>query len=184
MGMQGLPNIITSSVGAVDALNKAMEATANGTIYTDEQMQKMQNTWGFTAEDMEMLRQSMLDANPELREIADNFGLVDASAQTLGQIEGSMKLVNDRILETSELSDKMKDFIPVEVTADAQAFFDAVSDGSVNLETYKTAMENTSGAIQQFSADMVAASTNIGEGLTQEWKVPIRTLPRLDFLIS
>lgn len=167
MGMQGLPNIITSSVGAVDALNKAMEATANGTIYTDEQMQKMQNTWGFTAEDMEMLRQSMLDANPELREIADNFGLVDASAQTLGQIEGSMKLVNDRILETSELSDKMKDFIPVEVTADAQAFFDAVSDGSVNLETYKTAMENTSGAIQQFSADMVAASTNIGEGLTQ-----------------
>lgn len=167
MGMQGLPTTIASSAGAVDALNKAMEATANGTIYTDEQLQKMQSTWGFTAEDVEMLRQSMLDANPELREIADNFGLVDASAQTLGQIEGSMKLVNDRILETTELSDKMKDFIPVEVTDDAQAFFDAVSDGSVNLETYKTAMENTSGAIQQFSADMVAASTNIGEGLTQ-----------------
>lgn len=167
MGMQGLPNTLTSSVGAVDALNKAMEATANGTIYTDEQMQKMQSTWGFTAEDMEMLRQSMLDTNPELREIADNFGLVDASAQTLGQIEGSMKLVNDRILETSELSEKMKDFIPVEVTDDAQAFFDAVSNGTIDLETYQTAMENTSGAVQQFSADMVEASTNIGAGLTQ-----------------
>ena len=167
MGMQGLPNTITSSVGAVDALNKAMEATANGTIYTDEQMQKMQSTWGFTAEDMEMLRQSMLDTNPELREIADNFGLVDASAQTLGQIDGSMKLVNDRILETSELSEKMKDFIPVEVTNDAQAFFDAVSNGTIDLDTYRAAMDNTSGDVQQFSADMVEAGTNIGAGLTQ-----------------
>lgn len=179
LGMQGLPVTIASSVGAVDALNKAMEAVADGAIYTDAQMQKMQDTWGFTADDMEMLRQEMLDTNHELRSLADRFPeLSDASAESLSQINRGFEYMKNGVTDTDDIIFRLNHSFG-ELTPTTQTFFDnmtngrgALADYNYELQTggqaiddYAASLENTSGAIEQFSNDVVEAGTNIGEGL-------------------
>lgn len=179
LGMEGLPATIASSVGAVDALNKAMEAIADGTIYTDEQMRKMQDTWGFTADDVEMLRQEMLDTHPELRNLADQFpALSDASAESLEQISKGFEYVKNGITDTDDIIFRLHHSFG-ELTPTAETFFDSFGDGSraiedINYELengeqvidgYVTSLQDTSGAVEQFSNDIIDATANIGEGL-------------------
>lgn len=92
-GFEMIKNGITGYGFAADtvtgqgvALEKAMDDIASGAIYTDEKMNGLQQRFSLTGEDMDMLRQSMLDTNPILREMADAFELYDATPETLRDI--------------------------------------------------------------------------------------------------
>lgn len=107
---QGLPNAVTNSVQSMDALEKAMKAIGKGTIYTDKQLEKMQKTWGLTNEDVEMLRQAMLDANPVLREVADTMGMYDDSAESIKNAAVQMGLMKDSAFDLKDLGNRLSDF--------------------------------------------------------------------------
>lgn len=152
LSMEGLPLATANAVQAHVALEKAMEAVNSGTIYTDEQMQKMQKTWELTDEDMEMLRQSMLDMNPELREVADNFGLFDASVETLEDISYGMGLIKDGAISATEAFDEFSK--PMwGMNEDALAFFETLRNGEADMKN--------------FGDNMKSVGENITNGLTE-----------------
>lgn len=163
LGMEGLPTTIASSVGAVDALNKAMEAAADGTIYTDAQVEKMRETWGFTADDIEMLRQEMLDANPALRSLADSFPeLSTASAESLTQVNAGLQdLYNGTTDIGNELLNLSEKFGPL--TDETLAFFDGVADGTIPIGQ---SIDDVSLSIEDFSTKVNEAGESISNGFS------------------
>lgn len=180
LGMEGLPVTIASSVGAIDALNKAMEAVADGTIYSDEQLRKMQETWGFTADDVEMLRQEMLDTHPELRNLADAFpALSEASAETLSQISKGFEYIKNGVTETDDIIFRLNHSFG-ELNPTTEAFFNSFGDGTraiedVNyeLETgeqvidgYVDSLNKSSESMLQFSLDVSEAGENMSNGFS------------------
>lgn len=162
--MDGLP--FADSIASWDALNQAMQKANEGYLYSDEQMKKMQETWQLSDEDMEMLRQSMLDANPALRNLADGFGLFDASAETLADISDGMKMVEDGTISASNAFEAFSDPL-IGMTDEAKSFFQSVSDGKITLDDYRTKLGETSETVNEFAASMEEAGENIAEGVTQ-----------------
>lgn len=107
--MEGLPLVLAdSSMGAV-ALDEAMKQIRNGVVYSDRQMRLMQKTWQLSSEDMEMLRQEMLDANPVLRDVADSMGMYDESAESIQKAAVSMGLLKDSAFSLKDLGSKIMD---------------------------------------------------------------------------
>ena len=90
--------------------------------------------------------------------------MFDASAETLQDVQQGMKLLEDGTLTAA---DAFKEFSkPMWGMNDAALeFFQTLSDSGMTFDEYKASLENTSGAVQQFSSDVVEASANIGEGL-------------------
>lgn len=166
IGLQGLPTTIAGSVGSVDALNKAMEAIAKGTIYTDEQIKKMQETWKFSTDDIEMLRQEMLDANPQLREFADNFGLFDTSAETLQEIYYGFQDISNGIYGAENASSFLYGRFG-ELTEESKAFFDDLATGKISIEDFKASAENAGTSIEDLGNKMTEAGQNISTGLSE-----------------
>ncbi len=163
-GLQGLGWEMSNALGASGALETAMNNISKGMIYTDEKLSKMKENFGLTDDDIEMLRQSMLDANPALRDLADNFGLFDASVETLQDIQEGMKLIENGTITASEAFDEFSR--PMWLMNDAaKDFFKELSDGDITLEGYRTSIENTSGSVQKFSDDINEAGKNVAEGL-------------------
>lgn len=166
-GIQGLGWEMSNSLGAAGALETAMENAADGMIYTDEQLSKLQNNFGLTDEDMEMLRQSMLDMHPELRNLADNFTeLNTASVESLEEIYFGLQDVSNGIYDADDAASFLYGRFG-DLTETTKVFFDNMATGVTSIDDYKTSLENASGAVQKFSDDIDAASVNIGTGLTK-----------------
>lgn len=133
-GIEGYGFAADNCVGSGVALEKAMEDIGNGAILTDQHMAELQNRFSLTDEDMEMLRQHMLDVNPLLREIADNLGFEDASPETLQDIaEGFAQIANDAKPLPEELS---------QMTDEARGFMERVMESDTPMVVYGEKLEN------------------------------------------
>lgn len=143
--MDGLPNTFAGVEYAATALGIAYGEIANGMIYTDEQLARMQAKWQLSSEEMETLRQAMLNANPELQNLADNFTILwDASAETLQDISKGMSAVTDGTVSAASAFDEFRK--PMwGMTDDALAFFKTMQDGSENLKNIVANNVRTSG---------------------------------------
>lgn len=157
-GIEGYGFAADNCVGSGVALDKAMEDIQNGAILTDQHMEELQKRFSLTNDDMEMLRQEMLDANPLLREIADNFTeLSSASPETLQDAAVGLA----QIQSNGEL-------LPVtfeKMTEEAQKFFgqqtiDGMDYYISKLQDIDTATENANTQTQGFAK-------SIGEGLAK-----------------
>ncbi len=133
-GIEGYGFAADNCAGTGVALEKAMEDIGNGAILTDQHMAELQNRFSLTDEDMEMLRQHMLDCNPVLREIADNLGFEDASPETLQDIaEGFAQIANDAKPLPGELA---------EMTDEARGFLERVMESDTPMVVYGEKLEN------------------------------------------
>lgn len=133
-GIEGYGFAADNCVGSGVALEKAMEDIGNGAILTDQHMAELQNRFSLTDEDMEMLRQHMLDVNPLLREIADNLGFEDASPETLQDIaEGFALIANDAKPLPEDLA---------KMTDEARAFLERVMESDTPMVVYGEKLEN------------------------------------------
>ncbi len=157
-GIEGYGFAADNCVGSGVALDKAMEDIQNGAILTDQHMEELQKRFSLTNEDMEMLRQEMLDANPLLREIADNFSeLTNASPETLYDVARGLS----QIQEDGKI-------IPVtlqSMTEEAQKFFGQQTiDG---MDYYISKLEDIDTATENADKQTQDLARNIGEGLAK-----------------
>lgn len=157
-GIEGYGFAADNCVGSGVALEKAMEDIQNGSILTDQHMEEMQKRFSLTNDDMEMLRQEMLDANPLLREIADNFTeLSNASPETLYDVARGLS----QIQEDGKI-------IPVtlqSMTEEAQKFFGQQTiDG---MDYYISKLEDLDTATENADKQTQDLAKNIGEGLAK-----------------
>lgn len=156
----------SNTANQIGALETVMDSISEGTIYTDKQLEQLQERFGLTDEDIEMLRQSMLDANPALRDLADGFGLFDASAETLQDVQEGMKLIEDGTISASEAFGEFSK--PMWGMNDASlSFFQNLSDGAITLNDYQSKIGETSEAINEFAASMEESGENIANGVTK-----------------
>lgn len=133
-GIEGYGFAADNCVGSGVALEKAMKDIGDGAILTDEHMAELQNRFSLTDEDMEMLRQHMLDVNPLLREIADNLGFENASPETLQDIaEGFAMIANDAKPLPEDLA---------KMTDEARAFLERVMESDTPMVVYGEKLEN------------------------------------------
>lgn len=155
--MQGLPAAIGIPEQGFAALEKAMDAVRQGTIYTDAQMEKMRTTWQLSDEDMEMLRQEMLDANPILREMADTFGLYDATPETLYDIAQGLADVQQRGSGLPSTFGGM--------TEAAQEFF---SQNTISgMDDFATKLKDVATEADNASTTLNGIAEDIGEGINK-----------------
>lgn len=143
----GIPAVMGGSVNASLAMSEALDAIGNGTVYTDKQMQKMQKTWSLLDEDMETLRQAMIDANPEVFEITKNFeSLDDVSFETLEDAAYGISLIRDGVVDASTAFDEFRK--PMwGMTDDALEFFETLQDGETDLEAFKDSISEAGESI-------------------------------------
>lgn len=165
-GIEGYGFAADNIVGAGVAIEKAMEDISNGAILTEEHMSELQERFGLTDDDLEMLRQEMLDANPELRNLADNFSeLENASVETLEEVYYGLQDVSNGIYDaddaTSFLYGRFGD-----LTEGTRVFFDNLATGVTDIDDYTTAIENTSGTLKEFEDEMSKSGEYIAQGLT------------------
>lgn len=140
----------SNTANQIGVLEDVMEKIGNGTIYTDEQLEKLQKRFGLTSDDVEMLRQSMLDANPELRNIADNFeGLGTASAATLDDIAGGMEVLSQTTGDYGSVLDMMTGSQSA-MTEEAKNFFRELKTSS-NMEEVAQNFNNATSSMDSFS---------------------------------
>lgn len=166
-GFQGLGWEMSNAMGTSGALDTAMNNIAEGMIYTDDQLSKMQKNFGLTNDDMEMLRQAMLDTHPELRNLADGFeGLNDASAETLSQINDGFEYMENGISDVDDVVFRLNHHYG-ELTPTAQDFFERIKEGTDYFDYYESAVKNSSETTKQFSEDIVEAGDNIASGITE-----------------
>lgn len=179
-----------NAVGYSIALEKAMDDIADGAIYTDEQLKTLQERFGASAEDIEMLRQSMIDANPVLQETAEKYGMFDASAETLSKIADGTQVavlsLDDYQRSAIHCSEAQQDFTDkvdwFNNSIDSSKigdFSDKLNTTSENAQWFTQALDEdkvkgfgeslntTSESVNNFSTQMSEASKNIGEGLTE-----------------
>lgn len=164
--MEGFGFNASNTANQIGALETVMDNIADGMIYTDAQLEKLRTRFGFTDDDIEMLRQAMLDANEPLRQLADDFGLLDASAETLQGVSQGMELVRDGTVSAAEAFDEFSK--PMWGMNDkALEFFQNLSDGRIALDDYASGLSSTSEAVNQFSNDITEAGENISDGITK-----------------
>lgn len=151
--LNGLPARLGIESQASYAFGDALEAIAQGTIYTDEQLKKMQEKWNFSEEDIESLRQTMLMYNEELKLIADGFGLFDTSAETLQDVQYGIQCIVEGTISASEAFDEFSK--PMwGMTEDAKKFFETVQNGEVILEEWQVEMLIEEGYTKEFIASI------------------------------
>ncbi len=159
--MSGMPAEIGLTSEAFRAFSEALDDIANGTIYTDEQLDKMREKWGFTADEIEDLRQAIFYANPELKELADHFeSLWDASPETLQDVSKGFELIADGAVSASEAYDEF--LKPMwGFNEDALKFFQELQDGSDRLR--KALSDNT----KSLEKDLTESDKQIVEWLNK-----------------
>lgn len=146
--INGLP-FLRDDADTLSAFNVALKDIGDGVIYTDEQLKKMQGTWKLTDEDVESLRQEMLDMNPELREVADGFGLFDASAETLRDVYYSLRMVDDGLYDSETAFSQFQE-PTYKATEEAKNFFAQLDNGEVELNDFQTSLLESAGYSQEF----------------------------------
>ena len=151
--------------GQMDALDKMMRSIGDGTIYTDEQLKKAQDTWKLSADDMEMLRQAMLDANDATFAWSNAFPELDnASAQTLANITEGMALMRDGTIdnevalaylaEQSGYTNEAFSFLADCMTESTQSMVDGL------LNVTESTQENTV-ALQEEQTELTNTNTSL-----------------------
>lgn len=162
-GIQGLGWEMSNAVGASAAFETAMGNIAEGAIYTDEQLEKMRKNYGFTEEDIESLRQEMLEANPALRDLADGFGLFDASAETLKNVSDGMKLIEDKTLDSMEAFEQYAE--KAGYTSEAIGILkDQMQEGlGQSIEDFKTGIEKSGQSIDDFKENVTSVGQSIAD---------------------
>ncbi len=158
-GIEGYGFAADNCVGTGVALEKAMEDIGNGAILTDEHMAQLQSRFSLTDEDMEMLRQHMLDCNPLLREIADNLGFEDASPETLQDIAEGFSMIANGV---EPLPDDLAG-----MTTEAGNFIQAVMDGSNPMDVYGEKLANIGAISDNTSESLNKTGRSISEGVTK-----------------
>lgn len=182
---QGLPTAWTGAQYSAQALGEAIENINKGMIYSDEQMEKIRQTWQMSEEDMETLRQAMIDANPEIIEVTQNFSsLNDASMETLSQVANGLKAM----AESGKTAD---DVISGEVKSvknlsqQALAFFNSIKVGTVEIETSVGKVQQTitkeSGRLNDFGKNLVRG---LSGGIESETTVATSKVKNLASLIT
>lgn len=158
--LKGLFHI--DDIGSINTLDNAMKKVADGAIYTDAQMRNLQATWKLSADDMEMLRQSMLDTHPELRQVADSFDFLStASVESLEQIRQGLQYVDNGVSTTDEIARRLARRYGEELTPTAKNFFDAMFSGSGSLEDNFQALQNGEQVIDGYVSSLDTASTSM-----------------------
>lgn len=174
--LQGYGAVISDTSELSKALEIAMEDISNGAILSDEHMAQLKDRFGATNDDLEMLRQEMLDTNPALRDLADGFPiLADASAETLKQISGGMSLIEQGIYDADDAATNFKDSFPI-LSDEAKAFFEQMANNSLDdftyametgeqvIDGYVDSLNKSSESVQQFSSDVSKAGENMSGG--------------------
>lgn len=165
-GVEGYGFAADNYVGTSIALEKAMGDIADGAVLTDQHMSELQKRFSLADEDMEMLRQSMLDTHPELRNLADGFeGLNDASVETLQQIYTGLQDVSNGVVSVDDVTEEMTAKFG-SLTDETADFFKCMENGADYVGYYKSAIENASESTKQFSDDINKAGENISTGIT------------------
>lgn len=167
--LQGYGAVISDSISLNDALEKAMNNIANGAIYTDEQLFTLKEKFGATNEDIEMLRQSTLDANPILTEMADTFGLYDATPQTLQNIAaglGEIASTGDLSIETlNGMTQEAQNFFNQQTIDGFDYFIGKLNEVDASADNLNQGMDLVSTSIEENSERIKEAANNIGGGL-------------------
>lgn len=158
-GIEGYGFAADNCVGSGVAIEKAMEDIANGAILSDHHMEELQKRFGLTDEDMEMLRQEMLDTNPILREIADNLGFEGASAETLYDIAEGFSYIANGI---EPLPNQMSG-----MTDEARDFISRVEEGVNPMEVYGEKLENIGSIADNANESLNNMGKNIADGVTK-----------------
>lgn len=158
-GLQGYGFAADNCVGQGIALEKAMNDIADGVILTDQRMSELQNRFSLTDEDMEMLRQEMLEANPLLREFVDNLGLEDASAETLQDIAQGFRDIANGAEPTPLALQNMTD--------EARNFIDLVCEGTNPMEVYGEKLANIGLAAENANEQLNLTGQSISDGITK-----------------
>ncbi len=148
------------SAGSTNALAKAMQMAQSEFVLSDEYLAGLQERFEITDEDMEMLRQTMLDTHPELRELADNFGLVSYSAEDLEDVSRGLELIKDGSVNAADAAEKFQDPM-YEMSDAAQAFFNDVSSGIISLDDFGGVTGETVTQLDKFVGAANNVETNV-----------------------
>lgn len=165
VALDGLPFALEGVTGKMDALDKMMRSIGDGTIYTDEQLKKAQDTWKLSADDVEMLRQAMFDANDTTFAWSNAFPELDnASAQTLANITEGMALMRDgtitnevelaNLAEQSGYTNEAFSFLADCMTESTQSMVDGL------LNVTESTQENTV-ALQEEQTELTNTNTSL-----------------------
>lgn len=148
--LRDLKNAILSLFGLVSDIpdfNKAMEDISLGALYTDKQLLEIQTTYSLTTEQMEQLRQAMLDANPELKKLSENYeALGGASAESLQQIREGLGYISSGVIESGEAYDFLADHY-TGMTSAALSFFENVQNGNIDATEALGVMKKSTGEL-------------------------------------
>lgn len=154
-GLQGFGLNASNAMEGAEAFGHALDSVADGTIYTDAQLEKMRKNFALSDEDLESLRQAMLDANPELRNLADGFGLFGASAQTLQNVSDGMEMLRNNAFGSVSAFEQYAE--KAGYTSEAiETLKGKMQDGlGQSIEDFGTDLENTGQNIEDFREDIV-----------------------------
>ena len=131
----GLPVVLDGAQFSSQALGEAFEMINKGVVFTDEQLGKIHEKWQMSEEDMESIRQAMIDANPEIVEITNNFtALNDASFETMQQVaNGLTEMANNGKTVDDILSGNVKSV--GDLSQQSMSFFSSIKNGVVEVQT-------------------------------------------------
>lgn len=180
--LDGLPFALEGVTGKMDALDKMMRSIGDGTIYTDEQLKKAQDTWKLSADDVEMLRQAMFDANDATFAWSNAFPELDnASAQTLANITEGMALMRDGTITnevelanlaeqsgyTNEAFSFLADYLTESVTLAFSDTSESVMGNTTALQEEQVEIENTNGTLEAHQQALDDTSTKLKNEQTE-----------------
>lgn len=99
----GMPTYIDGLTPSWQVFEDAMNKAGDGVVYTDEQLATMRNTMGLTEDDINMIRQATLDANEDMRTLADSSQeLWGATPQTLSDITDGLSMIDSGLIYNKE----------------------------------------------------------------------------------
>lgn len=157
--VSGLPAVLDGAEFSGKALGEALEAISKGVVYTDEQLAEMHERWQLTEDDMETLRQAMIDANPEIVDITDKFtDLHDASAQTMQQVAAGLTAMAE---EGKTVDDVLNGNVKTvgNLTQEATSFFRTIQNDTVEVQTalgkVNETIVNQSGQLNEVGKNLV-----------------------------
>lgn len=183
--LDGLPFALEGVTGKMDALDKMMRSIGDGTIYTDEQLKKAQDTWKLSADDVEMLRQAMFDANDTTFAWSNAFPELDnASAQTLANITEGMALMRDgtitnevelaNLAEQSGYTNEAFSFLADCMTESTQSMVDGLlnvtestQENTVTLQEEQTELTNTNTSLDTHQRALENTNTKLKNTQTE-----------------
>jgi len=181
--LEGLPFALEGSAGQFKALDEMLSKISDGFIYSDKQLEKAQERWNLSTEDMEMLRQAMLDANEDTLKWSDSFSqLNDASVETLIQVGTGLNLINEGVIKNTDdlaalaeqsgytnealsfLSEYMTDNLSPAMDTNTESIMGnttalqeeqtELTNTNTSLDTHQQALENTNTKLKNTQTEM------------------------------